>query len=229
MGTVNVNVSTTEWVDPMVKFFAIEDLPEPFTIKKQSSKESKVVAKNLDPLYMRPKVLTEAEHRVKDHYDKTTVTREDGRKVVRLPFDHSRGILGFSRGQALRRFFNLETRLMKKPETYKLYREFIQELLDLDHLEIVPFEELNMPEQECYYIPHSYVEKDSSTTKLRTVCDASCETSTKRSLNDLLLVGEKLQDDLHCHIVRFRFHQIAMTADITKMYRQVVLDKRELN
>jgi len=40
------------------------------------------------------------------------------------------------------------------------------------------------------------------------------------SLNDILMTGPKVQDDLF-GTVQFRLHRIVMSADVVKMYRQV--------
>ncbi|XP_058816945.1 uncharacterized protein LOC131680243 [Topomyia yanbarensis] len=73
-----------------------------------------------------------------------------------------------------------------------------------------------------YYLPHHAVLKpDSTTTKLRVVFDASCKTSTGVSLNDALMVGPVVQDDLLDIILRFRLHRYAIVADVAKMYRMV--------
>jgi len=49
-------------------------------------------------------------------------------------------------------------------------------------------------------------------------------------LNDTLLVGPTVQQDLYSVVLRFRTYQIAFTADIAKMYRQVRIheDDRKL-
>lgn len=66
--------------------------------------------------------------------------------------------------------------------------------------------------------------KDSSfTTKLRVVFDASAKTDTGVSLNNTLLVGPIVQDDLFTILVRFRNHAIVLTADVEKMYRQITI------
>ncbi|KAF0716103.1 DUF1758 domain-containing protein, partial [Aphis craccivora] len=75
---------------------------------------------------------------------------------------------------------------------------------------------------QCYYLPHHAVFKDSSTsTKLRVVFDASAKTDTNRSLNDVLFKGPCIQDELVSIMARFRTHMYAITADIKKMYRQI--------
>ena len=95
------------------------------------------------------------------------------------------------------------------------------------HLEIVPPGELAKLEKICYYFPHHCVLKVSTTRKLRVVFDASALTSTRISLNDALMVGPKLQNDLFDHLLRFRCYPIGITGDIDKMYRQVALNKED--
>jgi hypothetical protein len=55
------------------------------------------------------------------------------------------------------------------------------------------------------------------------VFNASHKTNNNQSINDNLLVGPKLQQDLFCILIRFRIHKIIITADIKKMYRQIQL------
>lgn len=76
-----------------------------------------------------------------------------------------------------------------------------------------------------YFIPHHCVFKNNSTTtKLRVVFDASCSTSSQKSLNDILMVGPTIQDELYKRLLCFRIHRYAITAAIVKMYRQVLID-----
>ena len=56
------------------------------------------------------------------------------------------------------------------PNTKTNYKEFIQELRDLVHLELVPNADLEKPCDQVFYLPHhSVVKEDSTTTKLRVV------------------------------------------------------------
>ncbi|XP_077278038.1 uncharacterized protein LOC143906111 [Temnothorax americanus] len=80
------------------------------------------------------------------------------------------------------------------------------------------------PCEDGYYMPHHAVIKDSShTTKVRVVFDASAKTSNGISLNDTLMVGPTIQDKLFSHLIRFRTYNYVITADIEKMYRQVLV------
>ena len=92
------------------------------------------------------------------------------------------------------------------------YREFIKEFVDMGHLERAP-----STSGLCYYLPHHCVFKDSTTTKLRVVFDASSKSPNGKSLNDCLLLGPRLQDDVFDIFIRFRLHQLALSADIAKM------------
>ena len=101
--------------------------------------------------------------------------------VVKLPFKENPSCLGDSRELALQRFLALERKLVKSFEIYKLYKTFMQEYLDLKHMEPVNnFECQNI----CYYIPHHHVMKESNmTTKLCVVFNASTKSSSGVSLN----------------------------------------------
>ena len=64
----------------------------------------------------------------------------------------------------------------------------------------------------------------SSTTKLRVVFDASAKMLPgKVSLNEALLVGGTVQNDLFTILLSFQKHRVAFTADLSKMYRQILV------
>ena len=70
---------------------------------------------------------------------------------------------------------------------------------------------------------HIVYKASSSTTKIRPVFDASAKSSTGVSLNDTLLVGPTVHSSLIDVLLRFRMHRVALTADISKMYRAIEL------
>ncbi|UYV64874.1 hypothetical protein LAZ67_3002223 [Cordylochernes scorpioides] len=79
-----------------------------------------------------------------------------------------------------------------------------------------------------YYLPHHPVIKEKScTTKLRVVFDASAKTDSGLSLNDALIPGPKIQQDLFHIILRFRIHPVAINADIAKMYRKIRISQED--
>ncbi|XP_055543778.1 uncharacterized protein LOC129729293 [Wyeomyia smithii] len=138
-----------------------------------------------------------------------TISRDhSGRYVVTLPKRASLiNQLGNSKQIAMRRFSALERRLDGNPEQKSAYSEFINEYYRLKHMREIDDDEPS-PNFKTYYLPHHGVEKvDSTTTKLRVVFDASCKTDSGISLNQALMVGPVVQDDLLAIILRFRMHR----------------------
>ena len=73
-------------------------------------------------------------------------------------------------------------------------------------------------------MPFTCVEKEASTTtKLRIVFDASAKTTSGYSLNDQLLTEPNLYPFLTNLLMKFKLHRIGMSADISKMFREVSL------
>lgn len=116
-----------------------------------------------------------------------------GRFIVKLPLKLSIDALGDSFWIARNRFFNLEKKLLCDPEKLKMYKEFIHEYKNLNHMQRIN----DCDRSKClYFLPHHCVMKpDSTSTKLRVVFDASCKTSSGESLNSLLKVGPTIQKD----------------------------------
>lgn len=157
------------------------------------------------------------EQRSETIFEETTIRGDDGKFIVQLP--KSKFNLGESYRIALQRFSYLERRFAKDPILFRDYYDFLNEYLQLGHMKRTSWEEI--PESH-YFVPHHPVFKaDSTTTKMRVVFDASCKTSQNLSLNNIILKGPVLQDDIFNLLVRFRFSRFAMSADIEKMYRQI--------
>ena len=166
--------------------------------------------------FLEQKHLTAEKRKCEEHYKATTQRNTEGRIVVQMPKKKESQRLGYSKANAMKRFLRLEQTLHRDESLLKKYAAFILEFLDLGHLEKLECLELDVFPN--YYLPHHCVlKKDSSTTKLRVVFDASSKTTTGVSLNECLFVGPKVQEDLFDILLRFRFFKLAMSADIAKM------------
>lgn len=163
--------------------------------------------------------LTEDEKACEDQFRQQYYRDETGRYVVPLPFkiNISHPFLGDSYGAAINRLRILERRLQANPQFANDYSKCLREHIELDHMEIIDEQEEN--ENVNYLAHHAVVKVSSSTTKLRVVFDASNPTSNGRSLNDILLIGPRLQQDLAFILLRWRKHKYVLSADIEKMYR----------
>lgn len=155
---------------------------------------------------------------------KTTHRDTNGRFCVALPFRDdmwsnfpktsdniilSTHGLGDARSLALKRIFNLEHRLNKDPKLYDAYRLFMNEYKSLGHMQLAK-------QSGKYFIPHHAVVKkdDNNISIIRVVFDASAPTSSEKSLNDVLYVGPKLQNEISDILFKCRLHCFVFTAYI---------------
>ncbi|XP_046865643.1 uncharacterized protein LOC124459905 [Drosophila willistoni] len=148
---------------------------------------------------------------------------EDSDSVCEVNFQKTtrRDVSGDIRPGALAQFLKNEGRLLKNIPAKTEYDAVIQEYLDLGHMRQVPFDGSN----NNFYLPHHAVFKpDSTTTKVRVVFNASRKSTNGVSLNDILYPGPVLQSDLTTQILKWRFFRVVFNADITKMYRQIMVD-----
>ena len=151
-----------------------------------------------------------------------------GRYTVALPRKTPHLELGSSRPAALRRFRANERKLKATEGHWEEFCRGLDEYIEMDHAELVPKEDLEKPDKDCYYLPMHGVQKESSsTTRLRIVFDASAKTSSGHSLNDQLLTGPSLYPKLTSVITQFRQHRIAASADISKMFTEILLHPNE--
>lgn len=167
------------------------------------------------------RTLTPEELLCESIYEESHTRDETGRYIVPLPFRPDAPPLGESRDCALARFKKLEYRLERNPTLKADYHACLQEYVDLNHMEIV---DSPITSTKPYYIPHHCIVKESSeTTKTRVVFDAGSRTTNGNSLNDVLLTGPKLHQDIVDVLLKFRIHSIVLTADIKQMYRNILV------
>lgn len=170
------------------------------------------------------KRLTKEEQLCEDIYEATTVRNKEGRFVVKLPFKNEDPACqyGQSKDIATKKLIALERRLTKDPKLYEEYRKVLDEYVTLKHMTLVDAADIDNP--KAVYLPHhAVVRDDKDTTKVRVVFNASCKGINDVSLNDDLMVGPKLQQDLRHLLMRLRTHRICIVADLVKMYRQVLV------
>lgn len=171
--------------------------------------------------------LSRDEQRCEDIYNKTTVRTESGRYKVNLPFKENVETpvekCGNTKEIAISRFLQLERKLEQKPKMKEEYTKVIKEYEELGHMALTNEDDTNL-----IFLPHhAVIREDKDTTKLRVVFDASAKGSKGQSLNDTLLTGPVIQDDLRTLITKWRQHKIALISDITKMYRQILVQEKD--
>lgn len=191
----NCLVTLTE-LDSLTKFWEIEEVP--------SESEN-----------------TTEDEMCESFYTKTTTRLSNGRYVVKMPMNANyEQSLGNSKQQATAQFLHLEKKMARQEHFAKLYREFIREYIDLGHMKPVTESENRV---QAYLPHHGVVRECSETTKLRAVFNASMKTDSGYSLNDLMKKGPNLQKDILSLIINWRRYKYVLTADIEKMYRQILI------
>ncbi|XP_074032056.1 uncharacterized protein [Leptinotarsa decemlineata] len=172
-----------------------------------------------------PKIsfLSDEENYCEKHFKETIQRTIDGRFVVTIPFKQNEFVLGQSKTIAENRFRNLEKKLERNPNIKVQYHQFIEEYIQLGHMSLAE----HQSDDSGFFLPHHCVLKDSTTTKLRVVFDGSAKTTTGISINDIMMVGPTIQDNLFHILLRFRQHNYVLSADITKMYRQVFVHESQ--
>ncbi|XP_055604663.1 uncharacterized protein LOC129752900 [Uranotaenia lowii] len=159
------------------------------------------------------------------HFQQNVRRTPEGRYCVRLPVKNNvLDNLSDNRRTALRRFHMLENKLNRDEGLKQQYDSFMEEYESLGHMQKVF--DYEQPPTPCYHLPHhAVIREDSTTTKVRVVFDASCKTPSGPSLNNALMVGPIVQEDLRSIIMRSRIRPIMLLADIKQMYRQILVDE----
>ena len=159
----------------------------------------------------------------KDHHSHDS----DGHFIIPLPKKHLSKPLGESRSQKVRRYKSLE-RSLRSRGVYEEFNMMMEEYFEKKNTELVPEDELEKPTSKDFYLPMHAVYKDSSsTTKVHAVFDASALSSTAVALNNNLLVGPTVYSSLVDVLISLHLHRIALTTDISRMYRMVLLEESD--
>ncbi|KAL1447023.1 hypothetical protein WDU94_001902 [Cyamophila willieti] len=171
-----------------------------------------------------PKTLCQDDEKCEQIFCDTSCRRDDGRYTVSLPFKSDPALLGDSYKIAEKRFLNLERKLSSNPEVKEQYKTAITEYIKEGYA--VPSE----PKSDLveFYMPHHAIYRpDRVTTKVRVVFDLSCPTSNGTSLNDILLTGPTLYNDLFELLLKMRHFPVLVLADIKKMFLQIYVKEED--
>lgn len=160
------------------------------------------------------------------HFTASTLREPNGRFVVSISFKENLNELGDSKGMALKRLHSMERKLAKIPVLRQEYIKFMREYEALGYMSKV--RDQGDEDYFSFYLPHHAVIKaDSTTTKLRVVFDGSAKSTSGLSLNEVQHLGPTVQDDLFSILLRFRQYKYVISADITKMYRQIFVKEEQ--
>ena len=148
----------------------------------------------------------------------------NGRFEVAIPWktEEPPGVKS-NRVQAECRLRSLARSLQRRPDVQVRYAKVLEDYLHKSYIRMLTAQEECSGATDEWLLPHvPVVREDKATTKVRVVFDAAAQFNGS-SINDRMLTGPKLQNDLVKVLIRFCEHPIALIADISEMFLQVGL------
>ena len=146
---------------------------------------------------------------------------KEGRFEMGLPLKDNEPILEDNFHIAERQLRSQKKRLGNNTDALKAYDNIIKEQIRRGIVEVVDESMEAVEVGNITYLPHrEVVRNDKSSTKMRIVFNASVKGSNGTSLNSCLYKGPNLTPKLYDVLLKFRCHEIAITADIEKAYHQ---------
>lgn len=144
--------------------------------------------------------------------------------TVALPWKNNKHLLPNNYNLAMGRLRGLQRKFAKDSDYYEQYNKVIQDQVKRGFIEEVKERKV----QECHYLAHHGVKKDSVTTPVRVVFDCSAKSHDKQlSLNECLFTGPPIVTDLTQLLLRFRLHKYACVGDIEKAFLMLRLKEED--
>ncbi|XP_064120771.1 uncharacterized protein LOC135225369 [Macrobrachium nipponense] len=161
-----------------------------------------------------------------EHFNETIV-KTDNKYTIHLPFkSDARPPTGYRK--ALGQLYSLNRTFQSKPVMFDQYLSVLDEYVKLGFIEEVKLEDNSFDPVDGlnHYLPHHPVFKESATTPIRIVFNASSnESHHAKSINDCLHAGPNLATTLTDMLLEFRQNKYAVVADISKAFLRIGINK----
>ncbi|XP_050419153.2 uncharacterized protein LOC126832434 [Patella vulgata] len=148
-----------------------------------------------------------------------------GNWVAPLPFKENRPRLPNNRTQAANRAKSLDYSLRKDSTKRAHFFTFMKRVFDNNHAELAP---PLRDDDECWYLPIFGVYHPKKKDQIRAVFDSSAQ-HENISLNNVMLTGPDLTNSLLGVLLRFRKHEVGITADIQQMFHCFLVQENHRN
>ena len=125
-----------------------------------------------------------------------------------------------NRAMAVSRLHSTERKLKKNPELARKYQDVINSYISKGHAKKLTPEESKGMTSKTWYLPHHAVLNPNKPGKVRVVFDAASKYD-RVCLNDKLLAGPDLLNNLVGILMRFRSRKIGIMVDVEQMFHQV--------
>ena len=148
-----------------------------------------------------------------------TVVLRDGHYEMALPLKDHEAPVPNNKPQVEQRALWLKGKLLRNKNLYNDYKVFMADLISKGYARKVPTDHQESSNVK-WYIPHHGIYHPHKPGKKRVVFNCSARYQGK-SLNDMLLNGPDLTNNLFGVLLRFQQERIALMADIESMFYQV--------
>ena len=169
--------------------------------------------------------IAKTDHSVLDTFH-GDITFTGGRYEVSLPWKNPNQLIPDNYQLCVGRMRGLLRRMRDHPEILREYDLIIRTQREGGIVEYVDESPQEQPGRVHYLPHHPVIRRDKQTTKVRVVYDASAK-SRGPSLNDCLYVGPKFDQRIFDILLRFRVHNVALTADIEKAFLMVSVSPKD--
>ena len=157
---------------------------------------------------------------------KETRVMPNGRTRAPILWDGERPKLKNNRHMVLQRLKSLhKSKLLGTPERMEAYNRCFLEWEALGIIE--ECEPGTGEEQNYYYAAHFPVFKDSPTTPCRPVFDLKSRYNNTKSINECILSGPNLAQDLRVILTKVRQKKFMLIADVVKMFLQLEMEPED--
>ena len=206
------------------------------------SRYTRVTANRISIGNLEELLLQQYSHDFSESQDKAEMSQEDkkfmtiaeesvhmlnGHYTLNLPFRRKDVIMPDNHQVAEQRLSSLKKKFQKNESFKAEYTEFLTEVINKEHAEVIPQDELKRCDGKVWYIPHHGVYHPKKGT-IRVVFDCGA-TYQGTSLNSELLQGPDLTSSLFGVLTRFRQEPVAVMTDIQTMFHQARVSKNDVD
>jgi hypothetical protein len=156
---------------------------------------------------------------------KGSLSTVDGRYEIALPWKDEAD-LPDNRAHAVVRLEHIRRKLAGNEDLHRKYTEQVQDYLDKGYAREAERNESPSP-RRTWYLPHHGVHNPNKAS-VRVVFDGAAKYKGT-SLNEHLMQGPDLTNNLAGVLMRFRKERVAVTADIKAMFHQVLVPRCDQN
>lgn len=156
-----------------------------------------------------------------------SIRLQNGHYSLDLPFRSNCPVMPNNYQVAEQRLTGLRKKFKRNEHFRSEYTEFMENVINKGHAEVVPQAEIQRTDGRLWYLPHHGVFHPKKGT-IRVVFDCGA-TYHGTSLNAALLQGPDLTSTLIGVLARFRQHPVALMADIKSMFHQVRVSRGDVD